>query len=334
MAPPPAAHDQATAVPDQDPTASLAAALNGLRLTGALFLHARYTEGWAYRSAPVSDIASLFAPGARALVLFHLVSEGRCWVSVGEGDKHWAEAGDVIVLPYGDVHAMGGTRDATIVDVGTLITPPPWDDMPFIQHGDGGDATHVICGYMQSPAPLFDPAIGAFPPVFVVRPTGQAAKWIRASIDYAAGQTTRDTTGTFGAPTTVPEIVLTEVLKIHLASAPAAERGFIRALHDPVIAAAMARIHADPAQKWTVADLAAAGNVSVSLLDERFRTALGMPPIRYLTSWRMHVAQDLLTSTDLGVAAIAHRVGYESEEAFSRAFKRKHDLAPSMWRSR
>ena len=94
----------------------------------------------------------------------------------------------------------------------------------------------------------------------------------------------------------------------------------------------MALIHQTPERKWTVADLAAAVNVSVSLLDERFRGVLGVPPIRYLTGWRMHVAQDLLTSTDLGVAPIARRVGYESEEAFSRAFKRRHGESPSVWR--
>lgn len=313
---------------------ALADALSGLHLKGAIFLHGRYTEGWAYRSAPCEDIASLFAPGARKLVLFHLVSEGRCWVAVGDGVQHWAEAGDVVVLPYGDVHTMGGAKDAVVVDVGTLFSPPPWDQMPFIEHGDGGDPTHVVCGYMTCDAPLFDPGIRAFPPVFVVRPTGPAADWVRASIDYAVGQIARDQQGTFHTPTMVPELLLTEVLKIHLASAPAAERGFVRALHDPVVASAMASMHASPERKWTVADLAALANVSVSLLDERFRTALGMPPIRYLTSWRMHLAQDLLTSTDLGVASIARRIGYESEEAFSRAFKRLHGTAPSVWRAR
>ena len=106
----------------------------------------------------------------------------------------------------------------------------------------------------------------------------------------------------------------------------------MKALRDPVVGPAMALIHEDPGRKWTVADLAASGNVSVSLLDERFRDVLGVPPIRYLTGWRMHLAQDLLASTQLGVGPIARRVGYESEEAFSRAFKRAHGESPSIWR--
>jgi transcriptional regulator GlxA family with amidase domain len=127
-------------------------------------------------------------------------------------------------------------------------------------------------------------------------------------------------------------MLLIEVLKLHLGTAPTSERGFVTALRDPVVGPAMALIHDAPERKWAVADLAAAVNVSVSQLDERFREVLGVPPIRYLTGWRMHVAQDLLASTDLGVASIARRVGYESEEAFSRAFKRSHGESPSIWR--
>jgi AraC-like DNA-binding protein len=214
------------------------------------------------------------------------------------------------------------------------MTPPPWAEMPFINHGGGGEPTHVVCGYLECDDPLFDPSLAAFPPVFVVRPSGAAADWVRASVEFATGQITKGSDDRFATPTMLPRLLLVEVLKIHLASAPAAERGFVRALSDPIVAPAMALIHGAPERKWTVAELAAEGNVSVSLLDERFRAALGMPPIRYLTSWRMHLAQDLLLGTTLGVATIARRVGYESEEAFSRAFKRKYDIPPSIWRTR
>ncbi len=123
-----------------------------------------------------------------------------------------------------------------------------------------------------------------------------------------------------------------EILKLHLASAPAADRGWARAVRDPVLVPALAAIHGSPERKWTVASLAQEARVSISLLDERFREVLGLAPIRYLTGWRMHVAEDLLRSSDLAVAAVARRVGYDSEEAFSRAFKRAHGQAPSVWR--
>jgi AraC-like DNA-binding protein len=130
----------------------------------------------------------------------------------------------------------------------------------------------------------------------------------------------------------LPELVLIEVLRVHLASAPAVDHGWLAALHDPVLAPALAQLHRAPERRWTVAELAAEAAVSRSSLDERFRQVLGRSPIRYLTEWRMHLAEDLLANTDSGVAAVARKVGYDSEEAFSRAFKRAHGASPSHWR--
>lgn len=329
----PAGHDSGTGVPDPDPAPALSAALDGLRLSGAIFLRGEYTEGWAYESIPAKDAAAILAPGSERVVLFHVVAEGRCWIRAGGGEVLWADSGDVIVLPYGDTHQMGGTNDAVTVPVATLIDNPPWAEMPVIRHGEGGASTHLVCGYLNSEDPLFDPSLRALPPVFVVSPPSGAARlFVRASVDYAVQQTSQVAADRFEVPTHVPELLVREVLKLHLASAPAVESGWLGALHDPVTAPAVACMHTRPDRKWTVAELAAAANVSVSVLDERFRTVLGLPPIRYLTGWRMHVARDLLGSTELGVAAVARRVGYESEEAFSRAFKRAHGQAPSRWR--
>jgi AraC-like DNA-binding protein len=128
-------------------------------------------------------------------------------------------------------------------------------------------------------------------------------------------------------------MLLIEVLRLHLATAPASERGWLAALRDPVLTPAMRAIHSAPERKWTVAHLATEVAISRSLLDSRFRQVLGLSPIRYLNEWRMRVAQDLLATTEVTVAAIARRVGYDSEEAFSRAFKRARGQAPSLWRA-
>jgi len=133
--------------------------------------------------------------------------------------------------------------------------------------------------------------------------------------------------------TKLPELLLIEVLRLHLANAPASERGWLAALRDPLLAPAMRAIHAAPEHKWTVPDLAMEAAVSRSLLDGRFRDVLGLSPIRYVHEWRMRVAQDLLATTEVTVAAIARRVGYDSEEAFSRAFKRAKGQSPSLWRA-
>lgn len=313
-------------------TSALAQALGRLRLNGAIFLRAEYTEGWAFESVAQGGLGDLLVPGAPRVILFHLVAGGRCWVQVGDGERHWAESGDVIVLPYGDTHRMGGSRDAALVSALSLMEAPPWERMPMIRYGEGGDQTHVVCGYLTSDDPLFDPRMSALPKVFVVSPDEAAREFIRASIDYAVHQTSQVDVDRLESPTPVPEMLLVEILKLHLESAPAAQHGWLAALHDPILAPAMAAIHGHPEQKWAVADLAATSAVSVSVLDERFRSVLGIPPIRYLAGWRMHLAEELLESADLGVAAIAHRVGYDSEAAFSRAFKRAHGIGPRAWR--
>jgi AraC-like DNA-binding protein len=205
--------------------------------------------------------------------------------------------------------------------------------MPVLVYGGGGDRTDLVCGYLHSEDPLFNPALRAFPPVFVVRPpAGPAAQFVESSIAWALANTSAYVPAE-AVSTRLPELLLIEVLRLHLATAPAVDHGWVTALRDPVLAPAMAQLHASPDQKWTVADLAATAAVSRSVLDERFRQMLGRSPIRYLTEWRMHIAEDLLAHTDSGIGIIARRVGYDSEEAFSRAFKRSQGTSPSAWRS-
>ena len=300
--------------------------LDALRLDGAVFLRAEYTEPWAYESLDGPSTAACLRPGAERVTLFHVVAGGQLWISLLDGERHWARSGDVIVLPYGDQHWMGGVEPAERVSIATFMDPPPWDVFPVLRHGRGGERTDVVCGYLHSDDPLFDPSLRALPPLFVVRPDETAAQWVQANIDYAMRAGT--------ASTRLPAVLVAEVLRLHLASAPAVDHGWLAALRDPVLAPAMGKMHNDPARKWTVADLAAGAAVSRSLLDARCRQVLGRSPIRYLAEWRMHLAADLLATTDLGVFAIARRVGYDSEEAFSRAFKRYHGLSPAHWRER
>jgi AraC-like DNA-binding protein len=332
----PAGHDRGTAAPDRATDAALSPvlqdALERLRLEGAIFLRAEYREPWAYESYTARETARILRPDSDRVILFHVVAAGCCWVRVGDGEKHWATRGDVIVLPYADQHRMGGVEDVEHVAMSTILQLPPWQEMPVIRHGADGEQTDVVCGYLHSPDPLFDPRLRVFPPVFVVRPPdGPAADWVRANVAYALERSAAGRPGV--VLSRLPELLLVEVLRLHLASAPAADAGWLAALHDPVLQPALALLHARPERRWTVAELAREAAVSRSVLDARFRDVLGRSPIRYLTEWRMHVAQDLLATTDLSVAAVGRRVGYDAEEAFSRAFKRARGRPPSLWRA-
>ncbi len=314
------------------PPMLLQTALEQVRLDGAIFFRSELTEPFAFESTPLALVDSLH-PGSQRLILFHIVANGSCWVAGTDGERHWADLGDVIVLPYGDYHVIGGAAHAECVPIMDLLNAPPWPVMPLLRHGGGGAQTDLVCGYLCSEDPLFDPAMRVFPSAFVVRlPDGAAAGWVRASVEYALTEAAPSNASTNPITTRLPELGLMEVLRVHLATAPAADHGWLAALHDLVLAPALALLHGEPGRKWTVGELASAAAVSRSLLDERFRAVLGRSPIRYLTEWRMHLAEELLATTDLGVVAIARRVGYESEEAFSRAFKRARGLSPSHWR--
>ncbi|MBW8484578.1 AraC family transcriptional regulator [Actinomadura parmotrematis] len=319
--------------PDAALDEALDAALHRLRLNGAIFFRAEFTEAWSYLSPHPERLVEALHPGARSIILFHIVVDGPCWVSLEGGERLWAESGDVVVLPYADQHTMGGTADAEPVPITDLMDPRPWTALPMVRHGGGGAAAGIVCGYLHSSDPLFDPGLAALPPVFVVRPPeGPAAQWIQASVQYAVAATTSAEAPTDATSVRLPELLLVEVLRLHLRSAPTIGSGWIAALADPVLAPALAALHADPARRWTVAALAETVAVSRSSLDERFRQVLGRSPIRYLTDWRLHLADDLLATTDRPVAVIARRVGYESEEAFGRAFKRRYGASPGAWR--
>jgi AraC-like DNA-binding protein len=314
---------------------AFADALQRLRLEGAIFLRAEYHEPWSYISMSGPETAGMLRPGTDRVVLFHVVADGTCWVEVDGEVRHWASTGDVIVLPYGHQHRMGSVGESTAIPLSSIMEAPPWTRMPVLRHGSEGPRTDVVCGFLHSEDVLFDPALRVFPPVFVVRPRDEAsARWVRASVEFALAQADTSPLGPDAVPTRLPELLLVEMLRQHLATAPALDHGWLAALHDPALQPALAAIHTDPAQRWTVTTLARRAAVSRSALDQRFRQVLGLSPIRYLTEWRMHLARDLLASTDLGVAAVGRRVGYDAEEAFSRAFKRKTGSSPAQWRAR
>jgi AraC-like DNA-binding protein len=328
-----------TEAPDQPPGVEsvpfdvISQMLDVVRLDGAIFLRAQFRSPWSYESPPVSDLIPVLAPGTKRLTMFHIVAEGGCWISLkGSDDRLRLEEGDVVVLPYGDQHVVGSTAPAEPVPIVELLSPPPWTEFPVIDYGGDGEPTEIVCGYLRCSDLLFDPVLGALPPVFSVTPTpGPAATWVSASVQFAlaASQSGHD------APTTtqrLPELVFVEMLRQYLQDSDAELTGWLAALRDPLVGPALAAIHRDPARDWTVADLAREVASSKSVLDDRFRQLVGRPPIRYLTDWRFQLACGLLRTTELGVGEISSRVGYSAEEAFSRAFKREIGQSPARWR--
>jgi AraC-like DNA-binding protein len=271
-------------------------------------------------------------PGGDRLIMFHIISEGGCWVQVNaDGRRVQLNEGDVVVLPYGDQHQVGGHEPAEPVSIATLLSMPPWETFPTVEYGGDGPLTEMVCGYLRCDSVLFDPLLRALPSVFSVTPApGPTATWVNASVQYAL-EASR--TGAFSPMTQrLPELLFVEVLRTYLQERGAELSGWLVALRDPVAGPALAELHGDPAHDWTVAELARKVSVSKSVLDDRFRQLLGRPPIRYLTDWRFQLACSLLRSTDMTVGEVASRVGYAADEAFSRAFKRQLGQSPKLWR--
>jgi AraC-like DNA-binding protein len=306
-----------------------------VRLTGAIFFRTEFRAPWAYTSPPMVELVGALPPGSGSLVMFHIIAEGNCWIAMHDGVKRPLSRGDVVVMPYADAHSWGSVEPAEPVSITTLLPPPPWTEFPHIDYGGDGETTRVVCGYLRGDAVLFDPVLRALPSLFVVRPPdGPAAAWLHASVEYALTDPPPVYQGLSRANQRLPELLFTEVLRLYLHESGDADlTGWLAALRDPVVGQALSLLHADPAHDWTVAELAAAVAASRTVLVDRFRALLGRPPIRYLTEWRLNLASGLLRTTAMGVAEIGAKVGYTSEEAFSRAFKRSLGQAPAHWRA-
>jgi AraC-like DNA-binding protein len=305
-----------------------------VRFTGGVFIRSRFSEPWAYTAPPTLSVDGVLPAGEGGLVVFHIVAEGRCNLVLDDGSTQEMVAGDVLVMPYGDAHAMSSPSPGEPVSITTLLPPAPWTEFPEIVHGGDGDTTRIICGYLRGDALLFDPVLRALPSMFVVRPSGPQAAFVQASFEYALSATEPATAvGSNATDPRLMELLFGEALRIYLRDSDASLTGWLAALRDPVVGRALALLHAEPAREWTVPDLARAVAVSRTVLVDRFNEMLGVPPIRYLTEWRLNLAAGLLRTTDLTVAQIAGRVGYGAEDAFSRAFKRRFGAAPAHWRA-
>ena len=313
----------------------LSEVLRAVRLSGAVLFRGEFSSPWS-ASVPDSRIAAPFlVPGARSLIFFHVVSEGRCWAEVERRAPLMLEEGDVIALPYGDAHTMGNPSGERRTPLSTLLPPPPWPELPTVSHGGGGERTRILCGFLHCDDVLFSPVLTSLPRVLHVRSRREpSAAWLQTSSRYMLAEAGVQRPGGACLLGRLAELLFVEVLRCHMQTSGAQETGWLAALTDPTIGKALQLMHGDLAHPWTVEGLGRAVGLSRSALAERFRRVLGEPLMRYLTRWRLQAAAQLLRDTDDGLAAISARVGYESEAAFNRAFKRHAGEPPASWRSR
>jgi AraC-like DNA-binding protein len=320
---------------------TLSDVLEAVRLTGALFFLVDASTPWAAEAPCSAKLVSVILPRVQHVVSYHVITRGACWCEMPGKAPVRLEAGDVIVVPHGDEYALTsepGVRSGLTDDQALgWFRQMSLGQLPLVvQEGGGGpERIGVVCGFLGCDALPFNPVLATLPPLLHVRPPlGSGADRLAALIELAVAESRERRAGGRSVLLRIGELLFVEVVRRHLGSLAGDERGWLAGLRDPVVGPALARLHDKPAHAWTLDELAREAGASRTVLTERFSEVVGQPPMHYLAAWRMQLAAGLLTESGAKVSAVAWQVGYQSEAAFSRAFKSTTGMAPAAWRNR
>ena len=312
--------------------------LRTVRLTGAAFFDVVGLDPWVAEQPPRDVLLPRILPGAEHLIAYHVVTEGRCYASLVGSPPILVEAGEVVVFTRGDPHVMSSAP-------GMRADPIPADQLDailagqlpfFVSYGsDGAVATKLVCGYLACDARPFNPLVDSLPPVIKTgSPKPDDAGWLSQFIRVAVQESANKRAGGESVLAKLSELMFIEVVRRHLEALPAEQAGWLAGLRDPQVGKALSLMHERPAYNWTIEELAKQVGQSRSVIAERFAFLVGTPPLHYLAHWRMQIASEALNSGNANIASIAAGIGYESEAAFSRAFKKIMGVPPSVWRRR
>jgi len=244
------------------------------------------------------------------------------------------EAGDVVVFPHGDPHVMASDPEATHSDY--TYPSPPHPHLPFHLKEGTGDSDRrstLVCGFLGCDARPFNPLLSTLPRVMHVKAsTTPKAERLNQFLHYAAMESKEKRAGGECVLAQLSELLFVEVVRIYLDSLPPEQSGWLAGLRDPYIGHALGLLHGRPRHPWGLEELAHEVGLSRSVLAERFAHIVGQPPMQYLTQWRMQIAAGLLSRGSAKIAKVASEAGYDSEAAFSRAFKKFVGSSPGEWR--
>ncbi len=307
--------------------------LSAMKLTGATYFRAEFSSPWSFCSPPSRELASILAPGAPHLVIYHLVIEGRALARLREGEWLVLDAGDIVVFPHGDSHEIFSDERARNDVTSAILNKISAHDLRPLQAGGGGENVRVVCGYMVCDPFVCKPLLEGLPRIMKVNiRADRSGQWLENSILHLADETTSARAGSDAMLAKLSEALFVETLRIYIAGLPEAQTGWLAGARDAIVGKSLAILHSKVSHPWTIAELAKEVGMSRSALVERFSRFLSLPPMTYLTRWRLQLAARALTTTPRGTADIAADVGYESEAAFNRAFKREFGLPPARYR--
>ena len=317
---------------------TLSDVLNAVRLKGAVFFDVEASAPWVAEALPARRIASAILPESEHVMEYHVITSGGCWASLigHEIPPVWLEAGDVVAFPQGDAHIMSsapGMRGDPGPDASIL--PGEGAQLPVLMNLDGGgeDRVHLVCGFLGCDSRPFNPLLEALPPILHIKSSGSAhSSWLNEFTRFAVMEANEKRMGGSGILSKLGELMFAELVRRYVESLPDDSRGWLGGLRDRAVGRALNLMHAEPRRDWTLMDFAKEAGLSRSAFAERFSGFVGMPPMQYLQKWRLQIAASRLLGSGASIGTVAADVGYESEAAFSRAFKRVIGQAPAEWR--
>lgn len=328
--------------------------LHVVRLSGAIFLNATLTKPFSIESPPQRDLAEYLGLSSDCVALFHVLVRGQGWFTARGQEPVLLRSGDAIVFPQSTQHLMSSGDHRPPTPLGALITKSDTDRFAAIKAGGPGEITNFICGYLHCDQ-RFNPLIGALPPLIVIRGSAQQERrdasagrtqpssptvlhvhegdWLKGTLEHLVEEALEEQPGNAEMLARLSEILFVELVRRYMRQLPVSQQGWLAGVRDPLVGQVLRRLHARPEHPWTVEELADEVGIARSTLAKRFQALIGESPMRYLARWRIQLAKSLLKQPHARVAEVATRVGYDSEAAFSRAFRRHVGYPPAAWRA-
>jgi AraC-like DNA-binding protein len=309
----------------------LSTVLEAVRLKGAIYFLVDIARPWVTEAPRASVLAPAIMPGAQHLIEYHVVTRGELWGGLLDEPPVKLGAGDVIVFPQGDAHVLStspGMRRAPDME---MFVRQAGDSLP-LRIGTGGE-TQIVCGFLGCDARPFNPLLSTLPRMLHVRHDAQQRTGaLHSLVELALAESQGKSAGSAAMLTRMSELLFVESVRNYLRELTPEASGWLAGLRDPLVGRALAQLHARPRHAWTLDGLARAASTSRTVMAERFAHFVGLPPMQYLARWRMQLAASALLEGNPTVADVATRVGYGSEAAFSRAFKKLVGVSPAAWR--
>lgn len=318
---------------------ALSDVLRAVRLSGAVFLNAEFSAPWCVEGRTDAVLFAAFLPASRRLISYHLVVEGSLFAQLSGDDTSAIEvfAGEIVVVPQGETHVLGsasGLRPHPFAEVARDELETNAGEVMKLAYGGGGAKTRIVCGFLACDDVLSNPLIASLPRIFKVDVRKGGSAWLESSLRFAAEEAGASRAGGAMVLAKLSELLFVEAVRRYVDTLSEGEKNWLAGLRDRFVGCALRLLHAKPAHAWTVDELAQEVGLSRSALAQRFTGFVDQPPMQYLARWRLLVAAQQLRDGAASITDVAAGVGYESEAAFNRAFKREFGLPPAGWRRR